>query len=705
MARKKEQRKEEREAQAEREARDERVEASTMPDRSDEPHRRPPFWIRHKKRWPLLLLLPVLLLVTAFGIDRARSGDQVMRGVAASGRALAGLDREASRDVLTALEGDLRAEPLLVEVQGKTFELAPEKIGLVVRSDEALDAALRAGRDGNVLSQLGWWMASFSSNTDVPLSCEVDAAALAAQLDAWQVEAIENPPFEGSVTVVDGRVVQEPPRAGQGIDRERARTDIVAALCAEKRAPLELALVSVPPTRTAAATAAAAKVADELLRGDITLIGELPPDEPEAKKPKSRARAPKPTAKKNEKTDDDDESEGPETARLSFSSTAIAAALRTRLVDASGMEVYLDAEALEPALAEAREKLERKPVDARFVVERGDKIRIEPSRVGRVIDPAKVVTALMTAAKTPEREGTFPIDEGAQPKLSTEDAKALGIKGLVSKFTTSHPCCRPRVENIHKMADLVDGVLLKPGETFSINEHVGERTTAKGFKPAPTIVHGEMKDTVGGGVSQFATTFFNAAFHGGYGIIERQPHSFYFTRYPMGHEATLSFPKPDVIIKNDTEAGLLIKTYYTGVSITVKMYGDNGGRKVRRKVSRPYDLTDPPIEYIADDTLEPDETKVKARGKKGWTLTVSRVVEYPDGTEKKETRKVIYKPRVRKLRVHSCRIPKGEDGYTGEDCPEPPEDEEEDESESDDDVLDTPGGDAGVPEDAEDEGS
>jgi hypothetical protein len=249
------------------------------------------------------------------------------------------------------------------------------------------------------------------------------------------------------------------------------------------------------------------------------------------------------------------------------------------------------------------------------------------------------------------------------------------------------------VKNIHKIADLIDGVLLKPGEKFSINEHVGERTVKKGFKPAPTIVHGEMKDTVGGGISQFATTFFNAAFYGAYGIIERQPHSYYFSRYPMGHEATLSFPKPDVIIHNDTDAGLLIKTYYTGVSITVKIFGDNGGRKVRRKVSRVYDLTDPPLEHIADDTLDPDETKVKEGGKKGWTVTVARIVEFPDGTDKKESRKVIYNPRVRKIRVHSCRVPKGEEGYTGDPCPEP--EEGEDDEDRDDDQLDTSGGDAG----------
>jgi vancomycin resistance protein YoaR len=228
------------------------------------------------------------------------------------------------------------------------------------------------------------------------------------------------------------------------------------------------------------------------------------------------------------------------------------------------------------------------------------------------------------------------------------------------------------------MAELVDGVLLMPGERFSLNEHVGERTKKNGFFAAPTIVRGKMKDTDGGGASQFATTFFNAFFHGGYGIIERQPHSFYFPRYPMGHEATLSYPKPDVIVQNDTDAGLLIRCIYTGTTITVKLYGDNGGRKITREVSAPQDLTDPPVEYLPDRKLHPDKKKVKERGQKGWTLIVARTVHYPDGSDKREQRKVIYSPRPRRERVHPCRIPKGEKGHTGEPCPEPEEDEDED---------------------------
>jgi vancomycin resistance protein YoaR len=199
---------------------------------------------------------------------------------------------------------------------------------------------------------------------------------------------------------------------------------------------------------------------------------------------------------------------------------------------------------------------------------------------------------------------------------------------------------------------------------------VGPRTQKNGFVLAPSIEDGEMVDSVGGGVSQFATTIFNALFHGGYDIIERQPHTYWFTRYPMGHDATLGFPHPDIVFKNDTAAGLLIKTSFSKTTITVKLYGDNGGRRVSSSVSERRDIVQPAVELLPNRAVAPDEEKVKEGGMIGWSVIASRTVTFPDGTKKEEKRKVTYKPKPRRVEVHPCRIPKGEPGATGEKCPE-----------------------------------
>ena len=186
-----------------------------------------------------------------------------------------------------------------------------------------------------------------------------------------------------------------------------------------------------------------------------------------------------------------------------------------------------------------------------------------------------------------------------------------------------------------------------------------------------------MVDTVGGGVSQFATTLYNAVLDGGYAIVERKPHSFWFSRYPMGHEATLSFPKPDLVFRNDSAAGVLIKAEVGKTYVKVRLFGDNGGRRVERKVSGRFELKDPPNEYLANDSIDPEEEEVKEQGQAGWSLDVGRVVHFPDGTKKEEERRVRYRARPRVVEVHSCKVPKGEKGHTGKKCPEPPKVETE----------------------------
>ncbi|MEZ4446843.1 MAG: VanW family protein [Polyangiaceae bacterium] len=654
-----------------------------MPDRSD--------GTTPMRPWGRTLLFVALGLVASIGVafagDRALHGGETLRGVVVAERALGGSDEAQVRAALESLDQELGTTPLAIRVRDQAIELDPRSVGFRIDVDAMVARVMASGREGNLGQQLWWWLGRLRKPAAVEVDAQLDTAALDSRLAELERSAIADPPFEGAIEVENDRAVARMPRPGFAIDRQAA-TDIIAAALKQKVRPeINLPLVQRQPTRGEEAVQMALAVAETLLSGDIELRGELPIDD------EADGDAEKDDGKKKKKKRGEPEEEAPQFATFTFTRSDLAKALRSRLVE-GGLEIELDAEALEPALATLRKRLERPAVDARFEIDKHDEVSIVPSRAGRKIETAKVAAALMAAAKTVERTGEVPIEVGAEATFTTEAAEALGIKGLVSKFTTTHPAGRPRVKNIHRIADLIDGVLLKPGDRFSINEHVGPRTTAKGFVPAPTIVLGEMEDTIGGGVSQFATTFYNAAFYGGYAILERQPHSYYFRRYPMGTEATLSFPKPDVIIENDTKAGLLIRTFYTPNSITVKFYGDNGGRKVERKKSALFDITDPPVEYIADDTLDPEEEKVKERGKVGWSVNVSRVITYPDGTEKKESRKVTYNPNVRRVRVHSCKIPKGADGYTGRPCPEPePEEDDDDDDSTADDRKDRKKGD------------
>jgi vancomycin resistance protein YoaR len=144
--------------------------------------------------------------------------------------------------------------------------------------------------------------------------------------------------------------------------------------------------------------------------------------------------------------------------------------------------------------------------------------------------------------------------------------------------------------NIHRIADLIQGQVIAPGATFSINDFVGPRTAAKGFVDAPVIdEHYNFSTDIGGGISQFATTIFNAAFFSGLDIPSYFMHGIYISRYPYGRESTISFPDPDVRIRNNTPYGVLIWPTYTDTSITVTMYstkwvsGDQTGQTTTPK--------------------------------------------------------------------------------------------------------------------------
>ena len=157
--------------------------------------------------------------------------------------------------------------------------------------------------------------------------------------------------------------------------------------------------------------------------------------------------------------------------------------------------------------------------------------------------------------------------------VAAEAAKSLGITERISWFQTPHNCCENRVVNINLMSDAVRGAIIQPGETFSLNKFVGERTPEKGYLKAAGIWKGAHVNQYGGGVSQLTTTLFNAAFFAGMDITDYKMHSEYFTRYPFGREATLSWTSPDLKIKNISTKPIMIWTYYSGTQVTVEMYG------------------------------------------------------------------------------------------------------------------------------------
>lgn len=277
---------------------------------------------------------------------------------------------------------------------------------------------------------------------------------------------------------------------------------------------------------------------------------------------------------------------------------------------------------LEKSIQGGVDRFSSSPVDASFTLG-GGSVRVLPSEPGFRFSARKAARQVLDVALSQSRSATLEGDKVAAD-FTTKDARSLNIKEQVSTFTTHHDCCEPRVQNIHRVADIVDGAVVRPGDSFSLNDYVGPRTESAGFVPAPSIREGEFVAEVGGGISQFATTFFNAIFFGGYDFLEYQPHSYYISRYPRGREATISTPAPDLKFLNDSGAGIYIDTSYTGTSITVTFYG-NSKFDIEADMGEPFNERPPRERCRVNKDLGKGEERVVQAGITGFDVVVKRI--------------------------------------------------------------------------------
>jgi vancomycin resistance protein YoaR len=578
-----------------------------------------------------LACLPLLLFALFFA--RFAASGRVASGVELAGVKLGGLTASEAERRLAERSRAFRKQKLRLTLGKAETSASVEELGFELAAADSTARALRVARDGGVFANAFSYLRSLFMTEPLPAVLHVDRPRFDAELEKLEATLIDDPPFAGGLVIENGVPRALAPRPGRKITKEIALASLSDSL-SRSSVPDALAL-------------SASTVTPELASGSLSRALSL------ATRALSRAVTLEAGAR-----------------RLEIQPAELGALLVSR-VEGSELALSLEPQRFEGWLAARREALEAPARDARFEVSAHDEVRVVPAEPGVRLITESVAQALWTAALSDEHRGALPLASQPEPARSTEQAERLGIHALTGVFTTRHPCCQPRVDNIHRVATLLDGLVVEPGQTVSVNAIVGPRTQKNGFVLAPSIEDGEMVDTVGGGVSQFATTFFNALFRAGYDIIERKPHTYWFPRYPMGIEATLSWPHPDIVFKNDSQAGLLVKTSFTDTTITVKLYGDTGKRRVSFDVSERREIVPPAVELLPNRAVPVDEEKVKEGGMIGWSVLVSRTVTFADGTKKEEKRKVTYKPKPRRVDVHPCRIPKGEPGATGEPCPEP----------------------------------
>ncbi|MEX2322492.1 MAG: VanW family protein [Acidimicrobiia bacterium] len=587
----------------------------------------------------------IVVSMLSFGISRAAAGDSILGGVEVSGVALGGMTIDQARDRLEELESDLRTARVPVKVGTANFELQLASIEYRLDIDAILDQAVVNGRTGTVLGQFAWWLRDLvSPPVDIPLPYRYDEDALDLLLRGWEVEGLANPPFPGEVAVVDNEITYAYPAAGTGIDREAAVALISASIGDLGHPAVVLPTTILLPRVTAGDVDAAVAETERLLDGGVTLTDA--PFGREVVIPRD------------------------------VLGTALVITLDESIPEPE-FDFAVDTEPLVGFLDGFAEFLDNEPGDAEILIDvETDEITLVPSVPVYATDEDLIADAVWEAMNDPDRAGILPLKIVEDADFSTGDAEALGIKELLGEFTTHHACCQRRVINIQLMADEVDGALVLPGEEFSLNDRVGRRTSVRGFVCAGALVGGELVEEgdvcIGGGTSQFTTTLHNAVFFAGLEHVRFTPHSAWFSRYPEGREATIGWREPEYIFRNDTEHALIIKTLYTPDSITVKIYGDNGGLQVEAGLSDRYNFSGIHETVRLNDKLttpgacSPETAVTVQGGNGGWSVTVYRYLTYADGTEVTQEWRWHYTGlyRIKEYNPATCEAEEVEEGET-----------------------------------------
>ena len=554
--------------------------ASARPSGRLGPPEEPPAGSRPGPGWRRRAVLApvgvVAVLAAVYVGDLAISQGSIPRSTLVAGVDIGGLSPAAAA---TALEEDLAprvAADHTVVADDVQATLSPAAAGITLDIPRTIDAA-----DDQPLNPWTRLVTLFGDRTVPPVLAGEDTA-LNAQLETIAAQ-VDRAPVDATIAIEGTTPSVVDPAEGRSLDRDGAARAITEALASggDPTTPIELP-VEITPVNVDRAEAE--RVLEETV-------------EPALSAPVSVL--------------------GGDGTQAEVSVAAIAASLTFTPEDDGELAVGIDPEALRTAMGPELAAFGTPAVNADFSIS-GGSVTVVPSVDGTGVDPAKLADQLLPVLATPAPRSVTAELGPVPADFTTEEAQALGIKEEISSFTTrfTNPASGT---NIRVVAAEVDGAMVMPGETFSLNTFTGPRGRAQGYVEAAVIQNGELSRAVGGGISQFATTMFNAVFFAGLEDVFHKPHSFYISRYPAGREATVYEGAIDLQWRNDSDTGVYIDTNWTPGSITVTFYGTKR-YEIQAIESPRTNYRQPTVQNRVDDgkcTPQP--------GIPGFDVTVTRV--------------------------------------------------------------------------------
>lgn len=601
--------------------------AKTVPKKIKEINRvvhtksRDRFWLR----WffifigLLILVLGGELAILTFQRTYAQS---VYPGVRIGARAFGG---QRYLDALLTVDSyikEIEAQGIQFKAGDQTISVTPAALAtddpdlayslITFDAEQTVDQAYAVGRSGSSWQRLNEQVRSRLFGLTMPFVFEIDQARLTASL-AESVHNLETPAVEAKYEIdTDGQLIVSAERNGERFDLESGLAQLASSLNSFT-APIQIILkrvTVVPEVSAADLTAVKNEVQVVLKRAPYQL--QLPDGQREVS-PETLASWL--TIQKNQNS-----------SQLALNDQA---------------RLYL---------TELAAVIDQPAQNGRFEIKDGAVAETTAGVPGQVLDIDQTVTTLQAAwlGSALNQAGVVMVSQ--PPDITGVDTSRLGQLELLgtghSNFAGSP---KNRRHNIATGAAALHGLLIKPGEEFSLAYALGPIEASTGYLPELVIKGDKTIPEYGGGLCQIGTTTFRAAMASALPVTERRNHSYNVSYYlengKPGTDATIYPPHPDLRFMNDTDRYILIQTRIEGNDIYFDFWGTKDGRTAERTAPRVWDWVDPPpTKEIASTDLSPGERKCTERAHRGVKAEFSYTIKYEDGTTKEQVFRSVYKP-------------------------------------------------------------
>lgn len=248
---------------------------------------------------------------------------------------------------------------------------------------------------------------------------------------------------------------------------------------------------------------------------------------------------------------------------------------------------------------------------------------------GVVINQDKLVSDILTQLKAKNLQAAIPA-EGKEVAPEITETQAKEMYKVIGTYTTTTTANSARNKNIELASEALNGLILQPGEEFSFNKATGERSPAKGYRPAGAYLNGELVEEPGGGVCQVSSTLYNAVVFAGLSPTERHSHSYEPSYVTPGEDAMVSYGGPDMKFKNNSSAAIAIRSSFADRKLKLSIVGIpilEDGVTLSMTSKKTEEVAAPAPVYEEDQTLQPNEEKIvkaETRGSRWVTNLITK---------------------------------------------------------------------------------